>query len=166
MSGVTSTTSPRKGELGVERRVGVDRFDRTPAKTDKARSLRRAMTGAEAKLWSHLRNNSMHNVAFRRQHPMGTCVLDFYSPAAKLALEVDGGQHNEYLQARRDTARDGWFAEKGIHTLRFWNSDVLTNIDGVLETIWRTIDDRLSPGSTPTPTLPLSGGGGKSEFAS
>jgi very-short-patch-repair endonuclease len=143
--------------------VGVDRFDRTPAKTERARKLRKSMTVAEAKLWSHLRNNNMHDVSFRRQHPIGSYVLDFYSPPAKLAIEVDGGQHNEEAQANHDLLRDRWFAEKGILTLRFWNSDVLTNADGVLEAIWRAIVGRLPKGSTPTPTLPLSGGGGKRE---
>ncbi|MGQ0485818.1 MAG: endonuclease domain-containing protein [Hyphomicrobiales bacterium] len=143
--------------------MGVDRFDRTPAKTARARGLRKSMTDAEAKLRSHLRNNSMHEVAFRRQHPMGNYVLDFYSPAARLAIEVDGGQHNEEAHAIRDRRRDAWLAEKHILTLRFWNTDVLTSIDGVLETIWRAIDTRLTQGSTPTPTLPLLGGGGLKE---
>ncbi len=154
-----NNSSPGKGEGGAQRRVGVDRFDHTPAKTARARTLRKNMTPAEAKLWSHLRNSNMHGVDFRRQHPMGACVLDFYCSPAKLAVEVDGSQHNEDAHSKRDQIRDAWFATKGIRTLRFWNNDVLTNIANVLDTIWFAIEETRPTPSTPTPTLPLTGGG-------
>ena len=86
-------TSPRKGEVGAQRRVGVDkRFDRTPLMTAKARRLRLAMTDAERKLWSGLRKDQL-GVAFRRQHPIGKYVLDFYCASLGLVIELDGGQH-------------------------------------------------------------------------
>jgi very-short-patch-repair endonuclease len=150
--GHSKYASPGKGEVGAQRRVGVSRFDRTVAKTARARKLRNAQTPAEAKLWSRLRNDAMHGVSFRRQHPVGEYVLDFYSPTAKLAVEVDGGQHNDDDHRRRDEMRDIWLAAKGIRTLRFWNTDVMANIDSVLATIWHAVD-------VTTPTLPLLGGG-------
>ena len=165
----------------------MPRFDHTRAKTARARDLRSSMTDAEARLWSCLRRSEMHGVAFRRQ-PMGSYVLDFFSPSAKLAIEVDGGQHNENSHARRDAERDQWFAARGIRTLRFWNIDIFRNLEGVLETIWQAVDS-TSPSKaevgaqrregvesilqmsqsidrTPSPTLPLSGGGEKTEFLS
>jgi very-short-patch-repair endonuclease len=162
---VTSSTSPGKGEVGAQRRVGVARFNNTREKTATARKLRKAMTPAEGKLWSHLRNNNMHGLAFRRQHPMGAYVLDFYCAQAKLAVEVDGCQHNDEDHIEHDKIRDAWFADKAIRTLRFWNHDVLTNIENVLDTIWFAIEETHPTPSTPTPTLPLSGGGSKPEFS-
>ena len=149
-----SLSSPGKGEVGAKRRVGVSRFDRTRQKTQHARELREAQTPAEAKLWSRLRNGAVHGVAFRRQHPIGDFILDFYAPAIRLAVELDGSQHNEDDAQVRDRARDLWLAQKGIRTLRFWNVEVLKDIETVLATIWHGVDE-----VTPTPTLPLAGGG-------
>jgi len=151
-------SSPGKGEVGAQRRVGGSRFARTAVKTARARKLRVAQTPAEAKLWGRLRNSAVHGTAFRRQHPMGEYILDFYSSSAKLAIEVDGGQHNEDEHARRDQSRDQWLAANGIRTLRFWNTDVMSNIESVLATIWHAIDE-----TTPTPTLSLIGGGSSEE---
>lgn len=106
----------------------------------------------------------MHGLAFRRQHPMGSYVLDFYCAQAKLAVEVDGGQHNDEAHGMRDQIRDAWFAGKGIRTLRFWNHDVLTDMGNVLDRIWFAIEEFESVPSIPTPTLPLSGGGSSGEI--
>jgi very-short-patch-repair endonuclease len=154
-------SSPEKGEGGAKRRVGVNRFDHTRAKTARARTLRKDATPAETKLWSHLRNGNMHGVSFRRQHPVGSYVLDFFCSAAMLAIELDGGQHSDAPNAERDAFRDTWFAQKGIKTIRFWNHQVLTDIDNVLDHIWFAVDERVRGRSTPTPALPLSGGGKK-----
>ncbi len=147
-------SSPGKGEVGAKRRVGVSRFDRTPNKTKTARKLRVEQTPAEAKLWSRLRKSAVEGIAFRRQHPIGDYVLDFYAPSVRLAVELDGSQHNDTTHQARDQRRDTWFAEKGIRTLRFWNLDVLKDIETVLDTIWSAVSE-----ATPTPTLPLAGGG-------
>ncbi|MBL8906432.1 MAG: endonuclease domain-containing protein [Rhizobiales bacterium] len=152
--GAATLTSPGKGEVGAQRRVGVSRFDRTPAKTKRARRLRAEQTPAEAKLWSRLRNGAVEGVAFRRQHPIGDYVLDFYAPAIRLAIELDGSQHNEDDAQVRDKARDLWLARKGIRTLRFWNLEVLKDIEVVMDTIWSAVSE-----ATPTPALPLAGGG-------
>ncbi len=134
----SSLSSPSKGEgrVGVDH-AEQDRFDRTPLKTKRARELRQAMTPAEAKLWSRIRNNQLEGLGFRRQHPMSKYILDFYCASLKLAVELDGGQHNEPANIARDKTRDVWFASKGIETLRMWNNDVLTNIMSSVETVWR-----------------------------
>jgi very-short-patch-repair endonuclease len=135
------------------------RFNRTPAKTKRAQALRRDMTDAERKLWSALRGKQMAGVSFRRQHPVGDYVVDFYCPAAKLAIELDGGQHGFAANVRRDNRRTAELKATGIRVLRFWNNELTDNFAGVLETIYREVSASGEGGSTPTPTLPLSGGG-------
>jgi len=81
----------------------------------------------------------MSGLSFRRQHPLGGYVMDFYCPAIRLAIEVDGGQHNGALGRARDERRSKWLQGKGVTVLRFWNNDVLGNIEGVWEEIERTV---------------------------
>ena len=153
-------TSPRKGEVGPQARVGIDRrFSRTRDKTKRAQALRRDMTDAERKLWSALRGRQMAGLSFRRQHPVGDYVLDFYCPKLKLGFELDGGQHGFEAQARRDARRTAMLESRGIKVLRFWNNELTENFAGVLETIHHEVRASGNGGSTPTPTLPLSGGG-------
>ncbi len=87
------------------------------------------MTDAERKLWSLLRNRKLAGHKFRRQVPVGPYVADFLSFEARLIVEADGGQH---AAATSDGQRDAWFAAQGYRILRFWNSDILANPDGVL----------------------------------
>jgi very-short-patch-repair endonuclease len=98
-----------------------------------ARSLRRGQTDAERKLWSRLRDRRLNGVKFRRQHPVGPFVADFASLELGIVIELDGGQHA--LQRAADVARIRVLEERGYRILRFWDNDVLTNIDGVLERI-------------------------------
>ncbi|MDO8612107.1 MAG: endonuclease domain-containing protein [Dehalococcoidia bacterium] len=100
-----------------------------------ARKLRREQTEAERLLWSRLRNRQLENVKFRRQQPLGPYVVDFVSLEQTLVVEVDGGQHAGGEMRRRDGERTTWLEERGYHILRFWNNEVLANLDGVLETI-------------------------------
>jgi very-short-patch-repair endonuclease len=88
------------------------------------------MTPAEAVLWRELRGERLGGVHFRRQHPVGQVVLDFYCPAARLCIEVDGPVHDG--QADADAARSAWLATHGIRTLRFRNHQVLTDLPTVL----------------------------------
>jgi len=104
--------------------------------TKVARILRKNMTTAEELLWRKLRGDQL-GVRFRRQHPIVTYIVDFVSPATKLIIEVDGGQH---FGDDQDELRDAWLAEKGFKGLRFWNSDVAENIEGVVEAIRKEID--------------------------
>jgi very-short-patch-repair endonuclease len=122
--------------------------------TARAQHLRHDPTYVERKLWQKLRRNQLENLSFRRQHPIGPYVMDFYCPALRLAIELDGGQHNFDQNRRKDERRTMWLRSNGIEVLRFWNNDVMSNLDGVLSEIARVASDM-----TPSPTLPLSGGG-------
>jgi very-short-patch-repair endonuclease len=123
--------------------------------TERARRLRKNLTDVERKLWYRLRRDQLNGLNFRRQHPVGPYVLDFYCPSLRIAIELDGGQHNFEPQQRRDDRRTHWLESNGIKILRFWNNDVTGNLPGVLEEI-----ARIASELTPSPTLPLSGGGG------
>jgi very-short-patch-repair endonuclease len=93
-----------------------------------ARRLRKEMTEAEQKLWSILRNRRLASLKFRRQVPIGPYVADFLSFDARLIVEADGCQH---AASTRDEERDSWLTAQGFRILRFWNSDILNNPDGV-----------------------------------
>jgi very-short-patch-repair endonuclease len=122
--------------------------------------LRRDSTHVERKLWYKLRNAQIDGTSFRRQHPVGPYILDFYSATLLLAIELDGGQHAQ--QVARDRERDEWLRQSGVTVIRFWNSDVIENLSGVLEVIALTISElkkKLTPTRRWRADLPLSGGG-------
>ncbi len=96
------------------------------------RRLRRQATDAETRLWFALRDRRLGGFKFVRQEAIGSYIVDFVCRERKLIIEVDGGQHAENA---RDRMRDGTLTAAGYHVLRFWNSDVLSNTDGVLSTI-------------------------------
>jgi very-short-patch-repair endonuclease len=154
---------PGRGRVGVGAEA-ASRFNRTAIKTARARQLRRDATNVERRLWHKLRNAQIDGTSFRRQHPAGRYILDFYCPALQLAIELDGGQHAQ--AARQDRRRDEWLAQRGVTVLRFWNSDIIENLSGVLEVIAAKIAELKSQGLTPTrrwrADLPLSGGGAPS----
>ena len=97
-----------------------------------ARRLRTDQTDAETVLWNRIRNRQIDGHKFVRQQPIGNYVCDFVCRERLLIIEVDGGQHNE---SAADAIRDRRLNEAGYRVLRFWNNDVLGNIDGVLEMI-------------------------------
>jgi very-short-patch-repair endonuclease len=106
----------------------------------RARELRRAMTPAEKKLWQHIRYNQL-GVQFRRQHAISGYVVDFFCAKAKLVVEVDGDTHADPKQAEYDAERTQWLnAQKHYRVIRFWNSEVLNNIEGVLAEIAESVD--------------------------
>ena len=100
-----------------------------------ARKLRREQTSAERALWARLKNSQLYGVKFRRQQLIGPYVVDFVSFDNKLVLEVDGGQHNWQNASERDGDRTIWLQRSGYQVLRFWNNEVLLNIEGTLERI-------------------------------
>ncbi|WP_155989751.1 endonuclease domain-containing protein [Thermithiobacillus tepidarius DSM 3134] len=111
-----------------------------------ARELRQRQTDAESRFWRHLRSRQLDGLKFRRLHPVGPYVLDFYCHEARLCVELDGGQHYLEAGARRDGARRRFLEAQGIRTLRFGNLDVLQNMDGVLSAILATA---LTPARSP-----------------
>jgi very-short-patch-repair endonuclease len=97
-----------------------------------ARKLRKDMTDAERALWRLLRDRRMDGWRFRRQEPIDRYIVDFVCFEARLVIEVDGGQHYE---SESDRTRDAYLQSQGFRVLRFWNTDVLGNRDGVYRTI-------------------------------
>ena len=93
--------------------------------------MRRAMTDAELKLWNALRAHRLMGMSFRRQVPIGGYIIDFACPECRLIVEVDGSQHGRDLDLAYDTARTARLKQDGWTVLRFWNDDVLKDIDNV-----------------------------------
>lgn len=108
-----------------------------PTTKSKRRCLRRNATDAEQKLWSILRNRQVASLKFLRQYGVGPYILDFYCPERRLAIEVDGRQHADVYGRRHDAPRDSYLRELNIRVIRFWNNDVLQNIEGV----WKMIEE-------------------------
>jgi len=100
--------------------------------------LRHNPTDAEIRLWSRLRGKQLGGFRFRRQHPIGFYVVDFFCPEARLIVEVDGGQHGEHNA--RDAARTEWLERRGYRVIRFWNNDALARTDDVLATIFVALE--------------------------
>ena len=103
--------------------------------TTRARYLRKHMTLEEVKLWVQLRHFNGRGFNFRRQAPSGGFILDFAEFNCKLIIEVDGAQHGEALDNKRDTLRDTHFKEQGFKVLRFWNFQINQEMDGVIDQI-------------------------------
>ena len=97
-----------------------------------SRQLRSKMTECERLLWSRLRRKQLSGVQFYRQKPIGSYIVDFYAPAARLAVEVDGSQHQDYIHAQNDAHRDESLKSQGLRVLRFTNLQVLRDIDAVV----------------------------------
>ena len=100
----------------------------------RAREMRRDDTDAEARLWNALRAQRLGGWKWKRQVPFGPFILDFLCREAALVVEVDGGQHAERLAY--DQRRTAWLRRSGPRVLRFWNSEVLANREGVCDSIW------------------------------
>ena len=132
------------------------RFGRTRTKTALARALRRDATPAEQRLWFHLRGGQVNGFAFRRQHPVGPYVLDFYCATAKLAIELDGDRHGSQAGLAYDGARTRFLNKRGITVLRFPNHELSCNLPGVLDGIVRALTPTRSASRS---DLPLPGGG-------
>lgn len=121
----------------------VYREVQNPALYERAREMRLNPTPAEAQLWQALRRRRLDGFKFRQQAPFGQYIVDFYCPAARLVVEVDGAQHLD--QAEYDEARTLWLENKGLRVIRFRNEDVLLRLEWVLS----EIEKALSPGPSP-----------------
>jgi len=129
---------------------------------ERARTLRRDMTEAERRLWQILRSRQTEDCRFRRQVPIGGFIVDFACHAARLIVEIDGGQHDPSSES--EASRTRFLRGEGYRVLRFWNNEVLENPEGaraaIAEHLHPVIPTRIEPG-TPTRTLPHRGGGRK-----
>ena len=101
-----------------------------------AKKLRASTTPHERILWRALRELPLGGSHFRRQAPIGPYVVDFFCPAKRLILEIDGGHHNEDATAERDRNRQKWLESEGYRVVRFWNSEITTDLNAVLERIY------------------------------
>ncbi len=110
---------------------------------ERARNLRKSMTKAETLLWSRLRNRGLEGFRFRRQHPIGNYVVDFVCEGERLVVELDGGQHATRNLANE--ARTHWLQQQGYRVIRFWNNDVLQNLEGVLAMLQAALPRGPSP---------------------
>jgi very-short-patch-repair endonuclease len=119
---------------------------------DRARLLRKKATEPERILWRRLRNRNFAGYKFRRQHPLGDYILDFYCPGAKLAIELDGSGHNYRAGQIRDRTRSEFLACHGIVVLRFWNHQVRQELDSVLQAIWFALEERQLQKNNPSPS--------------
>jgi very-short-patch-repair endonuclease len=138
-------TSPAPGRslrsrpLSPARGEGKDSVAPAAVRTSRARELRANLTDAERKLWYALRDRRFANYKFRRQVPIGPFIADFICYDARVVVEVDGGQHAE---SSSDERRDRWFATNDFQVLRFWNNDVLKNLEGVLTVLLEALHRR------------------------
>ena len=114
-----------------------------PKLKDHSRTLRTNMTDAEQLLWHRVRRKQIQGVQFYRQKPLLSFIVDFYCPAAKLAIELDGSQHFEVEHQAKDQARDAALAGLGLHVLRFDNRQVLLETDAVLSVIDEVVRERI-----------------------
>jgi len=108
-----------------------------PNNKNNARLLRKNMTDAERLIWSRVRRKQILEVQFYRQKPIGQFIVDFYAPKIKLVVEIDGSQHVEPEHCQRDKERDAVLNALGLKVLRFDNHAVLTNIEGVMESLYQ-----------------------------
>jgi very-short-patch-repair endonuclease len=114
------------------------------------KALRRQGTPVERILWQILRNRQLAGVKFRRQQSLGTYIVDFVCYERKLIIEIDGGQHNQERIASKDDTRTKWLNSQGFQVIRFWNSDVTNNYEGVLNRVREIVGIEA-----PSPLIPL-----------
>ena len=127
---------PQQKPRAIDRRVS------------RARELRRNATDVEHKLWQHLRQPPFKTHHFRRQATIGSFFCDFASHKLRLVIELDGGQHAD---SAADDRRTAFLASRGYRIVRFWNHDVLENVDGVLEAIQLAVEQASPPTPNPSP---------------
>jgi very-short-patch-repair endonuclease len=110
----------------------------------RTRELRKSSTPAEQKLWQALRNRNLGDYKFRRQHPIGPYISDFFCAEVGLVVEVDGGGHLDQIAYDQD--RTTWLESQGYHVIRFYNDDVLNHLDDVAQEILNTCEQLMGQG--------------------
>ena len=114
-------------------------------KLNLAKGLRRKQSDAEQRLWIALRSRQLNGLKFRRQQPVGNYIVDFICLDEKLIIEVDGGHHNDVPAIEKDKQRQTWLESEGFQVIRFWNNDVLENLEGVVFRIMEVLEERRRP---------------------
>ena len=122
--------------------------------TNVARTLRKHDTWAERLMWRWLRDRRFSDYKFRRQHPFGPYLLDFFCTEARLDIELDGFRHGFPEQQPAEDERDAWLAARGIMVLRFWNSRLRREADAIRDAIWRALQER-APHPLPSYCQPM-----------
>ncbi|MCC6347695.1 MAG: endonuclease domain-containing protein [Nitrospirales bacterium] len=110
-----------------------------PSLKNQRQELRRNQTDAEKAFWTKVRNREFYGMRFFRQYSVGPYILDFYCPEIQLAVELDGGQHNQSTNREQDTVRTAYLKAEGIQIVRFWNHEVLLDMEGVLTKLTQEI---------------------------
>lgn len=108
----------------------------TPIRRAAAKRLRANTTPHERMLWRAIKDLPLEGSHFRRQAPIGPYIVDFLLPARRLIIELDGGHHNDEDTAERDRERQGWLEKEGYRVVRFWNSEITSDLTAVLERIY------------------------------
>ena len=116
---------------------------RALSQTSRARELRKQSTDAEHLLWSRLRNRRLLGLKFRRQAPIGRYIVDFVCREQNLIIELDGGHHQQ--RRASDQSRTEWLNSRGFRVVRYWNNEVLGDLDSVLESIRMALEAGDSP---------------------
>ena len=137
-----AAAAPREGPLSARllwHAIILMSEDETPR--DRARRLRSESTDEERRLWAQLRAKRFAGFKFRRQHSIGPYFADFCCTKERLVIELDGGQHLEEEQERKDASQRAYLAEQGYRVIRFWNNRVNSELEGVLEAIHAALTD-------------------------
>ena len=137
----------------------------SPRQRSRAKQLRQTMTRAETLLWRYLKADRIDGLGFRRQVPIRNYIADFICMSAKIVIELDGESHDFEERQNADQNRDAFFVSEGFQILRFTNDQVMSNLEGVVETIRQAATDRLR-GLPLSPALPHKGGGSRNADAS
>jgi very-short-patch-repair endonuclease len=114
----------------------------SPGLKNNRRELRHNQTDTEKAFWSKVRSRQFHGMRFLRQYSVGPYILDFYCPELRIAVELDGGQHNEEGGKAHDAVRSEFLLAQDINVMRFWNHDVLQNMQGVFNRMEEIIEKR------------------------
>jgi very-short-patch-repair endonuclease len=121
---------------------------------NRAKQLRSNTTEPEQLLWRALKNVPVFETHFRRQVPIGPYIADFACLKARLLIELDGGHHSQDPVAEKDAQRTLWLENEGYRVMRFWNSELAANLDGVLDTIYAALYGSLHSEAVALPTPP------------
>jgi very-short-patch-repair endonuclease len=117
------------------------------------------MTDSEKILWSKLKGRQILGIQFYKQKPIGEYIVDFYSSSIKMVIELDGGQHFEPIYIKKDKIRDEYLKSKGLNVLRFDNLEIVKNLTGVLDVIFREIEKSVC-----NPPAPFYEGGKRTKY--